>query len=184
MTQFFNHPCEYHDTKFKSELEANFALFLDALALKWEYEKYYFKMETGEGYIPDFYIPKLKLWIEVRGYHEVVSWSKAMRFADMIKANQVDGDYLLITDTEASFYENDNLFGTGYAGKVEVNNCPRCNSYVFFGAEGSYKCRSCGFWDGDTLGHGSSSLSLQKGFAYCDKENGAIWMCKKEGIIP
>lgn len=60
-------PRGYHGVQFRSSLEANWAATLDSLNIEWEYEPKTFTLPSGEGYLPDFYLPKLGTWIEVKG---------------------------------------------------------------------------------------------------------------------
>jgi hypothetical protein len=56
----------YSKHKFRSRLEARWAVFFDNLEIKWEYEKEGYNLQ-GELYLPDFYIPSLDCWIEIKG---------------------------------------------------------------------------------------------------------------------
>ena len=56
----------YNGYRFRSRLEARWAVFFDAIGLKYEYEKEGFTLSTGEKYLPDFYLPDLGLWAEVK----------------------------------------------------------------------------------------------------------------------
>jgi hypothetical protein len=59
----------YKGYKFRSRLEARWAVFFDALGLEWDYEKEGFDLGDGLYYLPDFYLPDLagrKTWIEVK----------------------------------------------------------------------------------------------------------------------
>lgn len=57
---------EYKGYKFRSRLEARWAVFLDALGIEWKYEAEGY--ELGEyRYLPDFWLPRLGLWAEVKG---------------------------------------------------------------------------------------------------------------------
>jgi hypothetical protein len=49
----------YRGCRFRSRLEARWAVFFDALGLRWEYEKEGFELPSGERYLPDFWIPGL-----------------------------------------------------------------------------------------------------------------------------
>lgn len=57
---------EYAGCKFRSRQEARWAVFFDALGIEWEYEKEGFELPSGR-YLPDFWLPKLKMWAEVKG---------------------------------------------------------------------------------------------------------------------
>ncbi len=57
---------------FRSSWEANIARYLDYLNIKWEFEPKRFNfLEIKSGvlsYMPDFYLPELDKWIEVKGW--------------------------------------------------------------------------------------------------------------------
>lgn len=60
----------YAGHHFRSRLEARWAVFFDTLGIKWEYEPQgYLVGYEGDRtpYLPDFYLPKEKLWVEVKG---------------------------------------------------------------------------------------------------------------------
>ena len=59
----------YKDIEFKSSWEANFAKWCDLSDVKWEYEPKMFEVTVKEKtfrYIPDFYLPELDMWVEVK----------------------------------------------------------------------------------------------------------------------
>ena len=49
--------------------EANFARILDYCDIKWKYEDKRFVFKDKTSYLPDFYLPKLDLWVEIKGYY-------------------------------------------------------------------------------------------------------------------
>ena len=55
----------YGGCRFRSRLEARWAIFFDAVGLKYEYEVEGFEM-NGIRYLPDFYIPSLNRWFEIK----------------------------------------------------------------------------------------------------------------------
>lgn len=56
----------YNGYRFRSRLEARWAVFFDAMGVKWEYEPEGFENEKGERYLPDFYLPEFDMWCEVK----------------------------------------------------------------------------------------------------------------------
>ena len=61
---------EYKGYKFRSRLEARWAVFFDAMGIEYQYEPEGFEREVyGCVYrwLPDFYLPELKVWVEVKG---------------------------------------------------------------------------------------------------------------------
>lgn len=67
----------YKGYRFRSRLEARWAVFFDALGIKWQYEPEGFEKSTNyceeDGpnrvvrYLPDFYLPESGTWVEVKG---------------------------------------------------------------------------------------------------------------------
>jgi len=69
---------EYNGYRFRSRLEARWAVFLDALGVKYEYEPEGFELPSGKKYLPDFKVKchgkrgscsdePFDLYIEVKG---------------------------------------------------------------------------------------------------------------------
>ena len=63
----------YRGYRFRSRLEARWAVFFDALGIKWEYEIEGFYLNSGK-YLPDFKLPfvydrqrKQGVWVEIKG---------------------------------------------------------------------------------------------------------------------
>jgi len=57
----------YKSTRFRSRLEAKWALFFDELGIIWDYECEGFE-SRGIRYLPDFYLPELGYFFEVKPY--------------------------------------------------------------------------------------------------------------------
>lgn len=57
---------KYKGYRFRSRLEARWAVFFDALGLQWEYEPEGFDLGAAGWYLPDFYLPQLDSWIEIK----------------------------------------------------------------------------------------------------------------------
>lgn len=55
----------YNNYTFRSRLEARWAVFFDALQIKYEYEREGFDID-GLWYLPDFYLPDYSCWIEIK----------------------------------------------------------------------------------------------------------------------
>lgn len=56
----------YGGYRFRSRLEARWAVFFDALGIRYEYEKEGYKLASGK-YLPDFWLPDWKMWVEIKG---------------------------------------------------------------------------------------------------------------------
>lgn len=55
----------YKGYRFRSRLEARWAIFFDVANIKWEYETEGFNVNNTR-YLPDFYLPELKIYVEVK----------------------------------------------------------------------------------------------------------------------
>lgn len=60
-------PRRYAWTSFRSSLEADWACTLDSLSIRWQYEPVTVTLPSGEWYVPDFWLPELATYIEVKG---------------------------------------------------------------------------------------------------------------------
>ena len=73
MRQMDNHlkPIEtvYAGYRFRSRLEARWAVFFDTLGLAYEYEKEGFDLGPAGWYLPDFWLPDLEYWVEIKPRH-------------------------------------------------------------------------------------------------------------------
>jgi hypothetical protein len=56
----------YKGYRFRSRLEARWAVFFDAVGLRFEYEKEGFHLPSGRLYLPDFWLPSLGCWAEIK----------------------------------------------------------------------------------------------------------------------
>jgi hypothetical protein len=77
----------YNGFRFRSRLEARWSIFFDALGLKFEYELQGYAM--GEQcYLPDFWLPRLQLWAEVKPDLEAVKKNETLYAAFVRSINQ------------------------------------------------------------------------------------------------
>ena len=58
-------PAKYAGTRYRSRMEARWAVFMDHMGIKFEYESEGFEL-GGVCYLPDFYIPKLDVFMEIK----------------------------------------------------------------------------------------------------------------------
>lgn len=110
---------EYKGYRFRSRLEARWAVFFDALGIKWEYEPQGFLLPSGLQYLPDFQIKgvdtngdKFDFWCEVKGDNNLskIDRKKIDEFGAYLQEN-THGAYqygllLLIGIPEPKTYEN------------------------------------------------------------------------------
>lgn len=59
----------YKGYRFRSRLEARWAVFFDTLGVRYEYEKEGFDLGEVGWYLPDFWLPDCQLWVEIKPRH-------------------------------------------------------------------------------------------------------------------
>lgn len=57
---------KYNGYYFRSRLEARWAIFMDTLGVKYQYEPEVFDLDDNLYYLPDFYLPELDVYIEIK----------------------------------------------------------------------------------------------------------------------
>ena len=98
---------EYNGLKFRSRLEARWAVFFDNAKIDYEYEPEGYEDEKGKRYLPDFYLPDFDLYVEVKrnteeGIKEItdkcldaIQWGGAIKqiliLSDIPEGKSVDG---------------------------------------------------------------------------------------------
>lgn len=56
----------YRGYRFRSRLEARWAVYFDALGIEFEYEPEGYDLGDAGWYLPDFWLPQVRLWAEVK----------------------------------------------------------------------------------------------------------------------
>ena len=85
---------EYKGYKFRSRLEARWAVFFDTLGVKWEYEPEGYDLGNGVYYLPDFLLHDVTvnhglfqrhcdIYVEVKGVMTDEDARKIIRFSDL-----------------------------------------------------------------------------------------------------
>jgi hypothetical protein len=73
----------YDGNMFRSRHEARFAFLLNQLGVRYEYEGSTFDMKTGvnQRYTPDFFLPELHMWVELKPAYP--HWEEMARCAEL-----------------------------------------------------------------------------------------------------
>lgn len=123
----------------KSRLEGFVAWLLDQLGLTWQYEPESFMLADGTNYIPDFWLPGPRAWIEVRGYDTPKGRRQIMGFSEHLaggapwcsydesRRKSVSQAYLVLTQNAVLWksHVHNMLHGGDWA---EISWCPTCQS--------------------------------------------------------
>jgi len=140
-------PTTYRNIEYRSKLEANWAEWLYNHGFNTQYEKRKFKLERNIWYLPDFYIPETKTFIEVKGNLERLH--KPFQLVQELKRECPEtwpdgGTMLLLAGPKiGAFY---NIEQPYYMG-LKVIHCKNCNVSSIITEYGSQKCRYCGSKD-------------------------------------
>jgi hypothetical protein len=171
----------FKGVEYKSRFEADIAYSLDKIGWEFMYEPVSILLPNcGIHYIPDFYVPAIRLWIESRGYESEKGEAQIQSFAKYIKnewvqfvhggsyldyENIVDKfdkdiknkntkntkqDYLVIKPNNIMFYEGDYRFGNGGSETACIIKCEKCHCPSLIGESGWYGCRYCNWSDGNS----------------------------------
>lgn len=79
----------YAGCRFRSRLEARWAVFFDFAEIPWEYEPEGFELQDGRRYLPDFRLTDCGTWIEVKGSSNSIDMSLLKQAA--IELPHIDG---------------------------------------------------------------------------------------------
>lgn len=138
-------PTTYHGIEFRSKLEAKYARAFDRLGIMWEYEGHGFQFDDGTFYCPDFYMPELDTYFEVKG---VMNHDSARKIGAL--ANEHGAVYVGKPDGAVSLFERDD--GQYIDALSEIERAAGCR---VSGAE-VVRCAGCGsaylswdIWRGD-----------------------------------
>lgn len=83
----------YNGALYRSTWEVKFAKRLDMLGIEFEYELQSFKLFDGEhyyNYLPDFFLPKFNLFIEIKGFYDEKVLKKLALFSEQYNLMMVD----------------------------------------------------------------------------------------------
>jgi hypothetical protein len=92
----------YMGYKFRSRLEARWAVYFNTAGLNWEYEPEGFEFADGTRYLPDFWLPQVKMWAEVKPKELNTN---ERRKAELLVKNSGSSCLLLIGTPEKKAYK-------------------------------------------------------------------------------
>jgi len=123
---------KYKGYKFRSRLEARFAVFLDAMDISWDYEMQGYDLPINGKYLPDFYLPNgglapgydRPLWIEVKAGEPTLSEINKLR--ELAVSTKIAGAFFQGTcksgdSTFGSWFNKIyNFYGLSVISKVQL----------------------------------------------------------------
>lgn len=117
----------YSGRVFRSKLEARWAAYLDLLQVNWDYEPSHYQIGPSLFYLPDFYLPDLGVWLEVKG-------APFMDAASMAKVAGAVAGPMRIPMREAPYSPIENMLLGGMFRPVPEHSTP-VHTLVFHAAE-------------------------------------------------
>src|SRR5208337_4515077 len=73
----------YRGYRFRSRLEARWAVYFDTIGIAWQYELEGFVLSGSIFYLPDFWLPQVHMWAEVKPVSlESEEWGKCQLLAN------------------------------------------------------------------------------------------------------
>ena len=141
----------YNGYRFRSRLEARWAVFFDAINIQYEYEPEGYLLSDGTKYLPDFYLPESDTFFEVKGIMNDIDLHKITQFITESKKPLVIG-YSDFTFEACDDYchDEEDLFLLARKDMSTLIECPKCGKHYFLGENGGWCCRCCGEYDGDS----------------------------------
>lgn len=149
-------PTRYGGCEFRSRLEARWAVFFGALAIEWRYEAEGFVLAPfGEWYLPDFYLPDLGYWIEVKpGLPDEAALRKAYLFNYGLARDSATSQqraFVLYGDIPWPYPKEGNIVGYSSSHQAEGDPslwdlcwqaCPTCQRLTI-GQINTMTCHGC-----------------------------------------
>ena len=167
----------YNGYRFRSRLEARWAVFFDALEIKYEYEPEGFNLGNGVYYLPDFLLHNIitryaqkdeprDIYVEVKGIMTNKDRHKIEQFSEELNVPVAIGCSDMIFISPANW---GNAYSVGdFAEMSYLGRCNKCGTLYFISENGSYTSTCCGFYDGDRTFNA---------LAYGDKPTEKPWKC-------
>jgi hypothetical protein len=137
---------KYKGYRFRSRLEARWAVHFDALNVEWRYEPEGFNLGEPLGcYLPDFYLPKFNTWCEVKPEIPDNKSVEAAKLRAVAKSQKARGMFLGQIGKVATFGWHD----LGFYGPANLSRAP--SIYLDYGVGNVFsdpwamlRCPMCG----------------------------------------
>jgi hypothetical protein len=150
---------EYKGILFRSRLEARWAVFMDFLLVRWYYEHEGFELSDGSKYLPDFFLPDVGAYIEVKPQRDDYCWSldvAAQKCAEVAAGTHcrvflacgMPPVHMLREDVDNMLaYFPDSLETGTFDLSYQFCHCPKCGRVgVEFRGRGERVCRDYSTW--------------------------------------
>jgi hypothetical protein len=132
---------KYNGYRFRSRLEARWAVYFDALGLKWIYEPEGFDLGKSGYYLPDFWLPQVKMWAEVKSDKFTTDeMKKATALADITRHSVLQ----LVGIPDFKTYVAYDPFPLGSVAEIDRDIQCNCCGKANLIESRLQKCKECG----------------------------------------
>lgn len=143
-------PTLYNGIPMRSMLEARWARFLDYLNIEWVYEPQAYIFNDKTMYLPDFYLPKQDIFLEVKGIMTKQDMHKIECLVRESKKIVVIGYENGYFEIFGQIDENPNCIFLFTKGNSTLSNCLDCGNYWFYAESEGWDCKVCGSCNGNS----------------------------------
>ncbi|SEB29763.1 hypothetical protein SAMN04490357_0025 [Streptomyces misionensis] len=151
-------PTTYAGTRFRSRLEADWAITLNGLGIAWDYEPELITLPSGTQYVPDFWLPEIGTWLEVKGPHTPrrekateLGNARACGCTGVCSCRWRGGQLVLLGWPS---HRSPNQIGyrgrwghawwaSAYGASAYLTECPSCARAQWVTLRRPWRCRSC-----------------------------------------
>lgn len=165
----------YKGYRFRSRLEARWAVFFDTVGVRWEYEIQTFDLGAAGWYLPDFWLPEQQCWVEIKPMQPtLVEETKAQLLAvateqwvDLIAGGP--GDQTVYGFRHYPYWQKMSLA----ARRVRIGLCNACGNLTFLSSCGlpgwsyighCYKCGGLPYIERPIYGEESYPAAIENAF--------------------
>lgn len=138
-------PIAYSGVQFRSTLEGDWAATLNHYGMEWEYEPWTLRLPSGATYMPDFWLPQLKTFIEVKGAH-MLRVDKPRELAREVNHDEIIvllGFAPVNRAMQPYMWDPYLQWGDPLRYDTRLAKCPACSGWQWMRAELSRRCRLC-----------------------------------------
>jgi hypothetical protein len=151
----FSIPTEFNGIRFRSKLEADWAAFFERHRIIYAFEPEGFDLD-GVYYLPDFWLPRLRTFVEIKGCLDGNDEAKlealARHCADPHDWEDKRPLLILAEAPVGEEFTNPYCSPSGFyiiSRRAGLYQCRRCGNWWFANPSGPLKCRACGEWRSD-----------------------------------